>query len=367
MTVPAPTAVPEGTTIEFEAARRIAVDAVHSGQLPCAVFGVVGLDGMRGIHAVSGRRSTVRPDSIFFIASVTKAIVATAVMQYVDEGRLDLHAPLARYVPEFSDEGREAVTAWHVLTHTSGLPDMRIETLRRERPNYQRSLEHALARTPAWPPGSRYEYNSAAWMLLAETMSRLSAMPFPETVRVRLTQPLGMVDTTFDPRHARARIRPMNGFAIRNRLMEEVLLRFLIRATLPGGGMFGTVADLLRLGRALLPAAPTTTAAADGSTVAGPRILSQAAIDEMARLQTAGIPQLLEDGSRREIHQAIGWRKPTQGWPDEPRAFTHGGISGSRLWVDPARGLAFAFLTNLWEAPDEPAQAILEAVYRAWP
>ena len=364
MSLAVTTAGPEGATIDLEPARRIALDTVHSGQLPCAVFGVAGADGIRAIHAVSGRRSTVRPDSIFFIASVTKAIVATAVMQYVDEGRLDLRAPLARYLPEFSGEGREAVTTWHVLTHTSGLPDMRIETLRRERPSYRRSLERALARTPAWPPGSRYEYNSAAWMLLAETMARLSAMPFPEAVRVRLTQPLAMVDTTFDPRHARSRIRPMNGFAIRNRLMEEVLLRFLVRATLPGGGMFGTVADLLRLGRALLPT-PLAGSSAVGAE-RGPRILSRAAIEEMVRDHTAGIPELLEDGSRREVRQALGWRKPTQGWPDEPSAFTHGGISGSRLWVDPARGLAFAFLTNLWEAPDEPAQAILGAVYRAW-
>ena len=239
--------------LDLEAAREVAARAVHDGSLPGLVFGVIDAAGRREIAAVPGPGTEVRPDSIFFVASVTKAIVATALMRYVDEGRLDLHAPLATYLPGFRGAGREALSAWHVLTHTSGLPDTDIEAMRRERPSYARFVARVRAATPAWPPGSRYEYNSSAWLLLSETMARLSTMPFPRALERRLTGPLGMTDTTFDPRYARQRLVAMSGFGIRTRITGEVLLRFLARATLPGGGMFSTVGDLLRLGSALLP------------------------------------------------------------------------------------------------------------------
>lgn len=333
---------------------------MREGLLPSLAFGVADRVGVRGLFAMGSRRSPIHEDSIFFIASVTKAIVATAVMQYVDEGRWDLHAPLARYLPGFEGSGREAVTAWHILTHTSGLPDMHVETLRRERPSYARCLAFAHSQVPGWEPGSRYEYNSSAWVLLSETMATLSGVPFPRALMSRLTTPLGMADTTFDPRYARRRIVAMNGFDIRNRVVEEVLLRFLVRATLPGGGMFGTVGDLLRLGRALLRPSPAADAGASPL-----RVLSQAAIESMAAAQTAGVPHIAADGSRTFVAQAVGWRKPEPGWPQGAGVITHGGISGSRLWVDRDAGLVFAMLTNLWHAPEEAAMAILEEVYRA--
>jgi CubicO group peptidase (beta-lactamase class C family) len=281
-------------------------------------------------------------------------------MQYVDEGRLDLDAPLARYLPAFSGRGRDEVSAWHVLTHTSGLPDLPMATLRARRPSYQQLLSEALGGVPAWEPGSRYEYNSAAWVLLSESMARLSGMAFATALRTRLTQPLGMVDTTFDARYARARIRPMDGFGIGNRIVGELLLRFLARAQLPGGGLFGTVPDLLRLGQALLPPPPE---ARNGE--ANVRVLSRSAIARMSERQTDGIPHVAEDGSSSYVAQALGWRKPGPGWPASEAAITHGGISGSRIWVDPEHGFAYAFLTNLWAAPDDPAIEILDEVYRA--
>ena len=76
---------------------------------------------------------------------------------------------------------------------------------------------------------------------------------------------------------------------------------------------------------------------------------------------------MLDDGSTRPVRQALGWRKPRAEWPGTPSVFTHAGISGGRLWVDPDAGFAYAFLTNLWQAPEEPALAVLEEIYRANP
>jgi serine-type D-Ala-D-Ala carboxypeptidase len=346
----------DASSVDLGPARAVAARHVDSGLIPCASFGIVDAAGRMSQGTVSGPRLAIAEDSVFFLASVSKAIVATTVMRYVDEGRLEVHAPVARYLPELDGLASGGVTGWHVLTHTSGLPDIPLERLRTERPSYQRALELVAGSQPAWPPGSRYEYNSAAWLLLSEVLARLSGMPFDEVLARRLTGPLGMDTTGFDPRAWRARLVPVRGSRMDNRLVQEMLLRFLARARMPGGGLFGSLPDLLRLGRALLPA---------DERVPGPRILRQAAIDEMARQQAEGLSHTAQDGQVHEIRQALGWRKPQAEWPGSARAFTHGGIAGGRIWVDPEAGFAFAFLTSVWQAPLAPALEVLEAIYAA--
>jgi CubicO group peptidase (beta-lactamase class C family) len=344
------------STLDLGRARAVAARQVADGTIPCASFGIVDAAGRTSIHVIAGPGLALDEESIFFLASVSKAIVATLVMRYVDEGRLDVHAPITRYLPELDGDGSGQISAWHVLTHTSGLPDIPVERLRRERPSYGHTVELVASSRPAWPPGSRYEYNSAAWVLLSEVVGRLSGMPFEVALARRLTEPLGMRDTGFDPRSTRSRLVPVRGSRMDNRLVQEMLLRFLANARMPGGGLFGSLPDLLRLGRALLPV---------DEGMPGPRVLRQAAIDEMGRQQADGLSHTAEDGHVHEIRQALGWRKPQPDWPGSAHAFTHGGISGGRIWIDGEAGFAFAFLTNVWQAPLSPAIEILEAVYAA--
>lgn len=347
--------------LDLDAARAVAQIAVDGSVVPCAVFGVADVNGVVATVVADGPDTAVDDESIFFLASVTKPIVATAVMRYVDEGRLDLSAPLVRYLPEFDGPQRERITAQHVLTHSSGLPDMPIEELFSRRPGYDEALRLALAGTPEFEPGSRFSYASSPFLLLAEVMSRASGVPFARAIEMRVTGPLGMHDTTFDPRHDRGRTVSLKGLGITNRFVEEVMLRFLARATLPGGGMFGTVRDLLRLGRALLPRAT-------GQTDVGgsPRILSAETIAEMSRLHTEGLEETLEDGTVQPVRFGLGWAKPSEQMPGTASAFTHGGAAGGRLWVDPDAGLTYAFLTNQWGAPSETAYTVLEEIYRVW-
>lgn len=351
-----PVVAPEPATYDFEAARAVAKRVVARGELPCLVFGVSDAAGRGAVVAISGQQTSVAEDSVFFIASVTKAIMATALMQYVDEGRLDLHTPLVDYLPEAAGGPGSRVSAWHLLTHTSGLPDMPADRIRAERPDYAAMLAKTLGGAPQWEPGTRYEYNSSAWVLLSELMARLSMGTFPEVLRQRLTGPLGMVDTVFDARPLRSRIVPVQGVNAGNRVAAEVLLWFLARATFPGGGMFGTVGDLLRLGRSLLPSN-------DGSEVL--RLLSRSSVEEMARQQIDGIPLIEPDGMRTFMQQGLGWRKSGGAWPAGDSVLTHGGKSGARLWVDPKRDLAYVFLTNVWDAPSDAAIAVLAEVNRA--
>ena len=373
----APTpALPESTRADLREAMRLAGSIVSSGTLPCAVLGVSDAIGTIAIHAVPGPADRkVASDSVFFLASVTKPITATAVMQLVDEGRLDLHAPISRYVPGYGGGARDRVTPWHVLTHTSGIPDVGLEHIARGRPSFQTLLTRVRGEMPTFEPGSRYSYASNPWYLLAATISNLTGMPFPVALQQRVMAPLGMVDTSFDPRPRRSRTQQVHGVRVDNFVAREFMVRFLASATLPGGGLFGPAEDLLRFGRAMLPR--------DSGPADGIRILSQTAIDEMTREQTQGIPELLGDGTVRTADYALGWHTPGanlagSGDPHEfevhgvrlsasPRSFTHAGASGTRLWVDPDRRLVFVLLSNQWTGNSAAAMEILSAVYRGWP
>ena len=181
-------------------------------------------------------------------------------------------------------------------------------------------------------------------------MSRLSSMPFPDALQTRLLGPLGMTETVFDGRPFRDRMVPVEGTGAENRLVAEALLWLLARARFAGGGMFGTVSDLLDLGGALL----------DGAVN---RVLSRDAVARMAAQQIDGVPHIAEDGTVTYVQQGLGWRRSGGGWPAGERVLTHGGRSGSRLWVDPERGFAFAYLTTLWGVPPEVPMAMLHEVY----
>ena len=342
---------------------------VREGTMPSIVFGAADARGVLGIHAFGGSRPAQGLTSIYFLASLTKAIVATAVMQYVDEGRWDLHAPLGRYLPGFDGSGREAVTAWHILTHTSGLADMSLEELRRKRPDYACLLADCRARVPRWPPGSRYEYNSAVWVLLAETMATLSGMPFDRALRLRLTGRLGMLDTTFDPRYARRRVQPVCGVTMRNRLVARGA------AALPRPRPAGRRRPLRHAARsvALRQCPPATATSPGGPSADGPRsgttrpagTLSEAAFTAMAAPQTTASPTSPRTAaSATSARPSGGARRGRVGRSGTASSRTVASRARGSGWTAPAASSSRS-LANRWEAPDEPTMAILEAVYEA--
>lgn len=381
-----------------------AADAVRAGVIPSAVVAVADSTGTITIDLFPGPSTPrLRADSLYFLASLTKPVVATGVMRLVDRGLVDLHAPIERYVPAFQGPGKERVTAWHVLTHTAGVQDVHPDLLRQQRPSGARLLEMICQAPLRFEPGSRYEYCSTSFYLLAELLVRFTGRPFPEALHQEVMEPAGMVDTSFDPRHDRARILPVEGVAMRNRLVRELVLRYLAKTALPGGGLWGTAEDLARFGRGLLP----------GAIASRRGLLSAASVREMTREQTAGIEEIAADGTRRDPRYALGWGKPRldgaapsvvgglapalggsatdlMGLPGEsaeatssgeaggsglatgafptvpasPGTFTHGGATGTRLWIDPDRDLVFVFLTNLWGASDTAMFETLAGVYR---
>lgn len=308
-----------------------------------------------------GREEGVGVDGVFLLASITKSIVATGVMQLVEAGRLVLGAPVARYLPEFAPPpavpgtpGGEAVTTWHLLTHTSGMIDADWDDPGWERITPGGLYAEACRRPLEFAPGLRYRYCSDSFSILGELIRRLSGLPYPDYLRERLFEPLGMVDTAFDSTRFGTRRAPILGLDRPGVPYDEAVRRFDALA-LPGVGLWSTAGDIVAFGQAML----------NGGERGGVRVLTRPFVELMTREQTAGV---FEPGvPPRAPHYALGWDKPTLdgSMPGSPAAFGHAGATGTRLWVDPVAGLVIVYLANRWGASDRHWRAAVAAVYAA--
>jgi CubicO group peptidase (beta-lactamase class C family) len=344
----------------------IATRRARAGELPFEIIGVANRAGTIRLEAVTapGARRRIGTDAICLLASITKPIVASAAVRLVQDGVLGLRAPLADWLPELRGDTRSAITPWHVLSHTTGINEPGIEDLIRGGVDRAALMDRVLAMQPSAPVGSRYAYMTLPFELLAVAMERATGEDLPAILRRLVLEPLGMGSTSFDPLGAGlgARKSPVTVGAWQGtRLLgsedpavAEALVDRYSALRLAGGGLWSTADDLLRFGRAML----------GGGELDGARVLSSAFVDLMTRETTV-------DGIGREANPvqngayALGWGKPGVASPASPSAFGHGGMSGTKLWIDPEHDLVFVYLSASWGMPSEVVDPPLFAVYGA--
>jgi CubicO group peptidase (beta-lactamase class C family) len=143
----------------------------------------------------------VTKETLFHMASVTKPFVATAVMQLVEQGKVDLDSPVTKYLPYFhlKDERYRSITVRQMLTHTSGMPD--VDNYHWDQPEYDdgaleryvRSLQDKQLR---WEPGSKYAYSNMAYEVLGDLVAKVSGEAFEDYVEANILKPLGMTSST---------------------------------------------------------------------------------------------------------------------------------------------------------------------------
>ena len=330
---------------------------VSSGALPAAALAMGDAEGGIRSETFAADARSLSPDSLFFLASVTKPIFATAFMQLVDDGLLSLDDPLVRFIPEFANApGKADVTPWHLLTHTSGVPDITPDTIRRARPGAAAMTQMAIDAPLSFEPGSRYEYCTATFYLLARVIERLTKDRYTDFLQTRLLEPLGM-EATFDPRTSRRPVVAVQGVGVNNRLTRYLVVRYLAAAALPGGGLFGTLEDLLRFGAA------TLRPRREGDRYVP---LSPASIELMMKDHLRGLPGVF-DGEERAVHFGLGWGKPTlmRELAGSRSVVSHGGATGTRLWIDPEAGLVIVFFTNQWSPDRGPEADAIRGTYEA--
>ncbi|MFZ4688929.1 MAG: serine hydrolase domain-containing protein [Polymorphobacter sp.] len=373
---------------------RVLADAIVAAGIPGAVAMLGDRDGVRAA-AVAGHRGdggTMSLDTLFQLASMTKAVVSVAAMQLVAAGKLSLDAPIGEILPDlaalqviagFAEDGSvqlrppvRPITLRHLLTHTSGFGYDFVQA------------DMARARGPAGPPaagtmaslrqpllfdpGDDWAYGvSTDWVGLA--VEAASGQRLDAYVAAHITGPLGMIDTGFvAPEGSEAR-RAVN----MARVEDGTLVPFPINIgggisgefIAGGAGLWGTAADYMRFVRML----------ANGGSLDGVTILPPETVAEMARNQIGALRAGRMTTTMPALSLEVDWFPDmTPGWGlgflINPETGPAGRPAGSLAWagicntffvVDPASGRCGVLLMQLLPFADPGALAVLAAFEEA--
>lgn len=293
-------------------------------------------------HFGADDQRPVTIETVYDLASLTKVIgLTTAAMMLVDSGKLDLDAPVQRYVPAFQGTNKDRVLIRHLLTHSSGMPAWR--------PLYAeaKTREAALALVDTTPllkqPGDTFVYSDLGAITLAQAVEGITGRRLNDFLEARLFGPLGMTSTRFlPPPDWHDRIAPTeNDTVFRHRLLRgEVHDENAGRLGGVSGhaGLFSTAPDLARFATWLLRTRQGVTPGGQPG-VSAPKLSS-------ALVRAFTTRQNLPPGSSR----ALGWDTPSElssaGTKMGPNAFGHTGFTGTSIWFDPDRNVFIILLTN---------------------
>lgn len=339
----APETAPERDEV-FAAIVAEARDAAGSPGLSAAVAvdGALVWSGASGLADIENGVPAIA-DSVYRIASISKPIAATAVMQLVEQGKIDLDAPIQTYFPAFPEK-EFSVTVRHLLTHTSGIRHYNPGEF--DLKDHFDTVEAGIGIFKDDPllfePGTEYSYSTYAYNMLAGAVESVAGQTFDDYLQQSVWEPAGMSATYLEhqgdivPNRVRQYVKSEDSPMVRNAPFADLSIKWA------GGGMIATAPDLVRFALAL-----------DAGT-----ILPASANEQMTT------PHELADGTTSAY--ALGWRISE----DEMGVWVahSGGATGgtTHLLRLPERGLAVALTANvqsgsgLPEAARRLAEAALE-------
>jgi len=227
-----------------------------------------------GTELPADQRVPMREDTIFDMASVSKLFTSILVMQQIERGAIQLEEPVATYLPEFAAQGKGAITVRQLLTHTSGLkPWMPLWS---SWPDRASRIAAVLDVAPTSPPGTTYVYSDLNLITLGVLLERQTGKGLDQLVRERITKPLGMKDTGYNPDPSlRSRIAATEYEASPPRGMVWGEVHDENAWSLGGvaghAGVFSTATDMAVLAQGMI----------NGGTYGGHRILSSESVRKM--------------------------------------------------------------------------------------
>lgn len=243
-TAKSPPCAPDSARLE-----RVVTELMRKERIPGLVLGVARNDCMwvRAFGVSDVENSTpMTPESSFRLASVQKSMTAAAVLQLAGQGKLDLDAPIQRYVPDYPRK-RWPITARELLSHLGGVPhyvNRDVEQHIREHRTTRESIAIFAGYDLVAEPGTRYSYSSYGYNLLGAAIESASGMAYADYMRTHVWEPAGMRDTRMDDPLAlvphRVRGYQLVDSVLQNSEFVDVSSRFA------AGGTRGTVPDLLR-------------------------------------------------------------------------------------------------------------------------
>lgn len=288
-----------------------------------------------GRHNYSMESDLILGDELYDLASLTKVVVtSTLCMVLEQEGRLDLERPISDSIPEFVGNGRELVTARHLLAHCSGLPAYKC--LYRWCKSKKEVLE-AIYRMPlVSKPGEKTSYSDIGFLLLGELVERLGGDRLDRLAQRFVFEPIGMGETTFRPSpELRARIPPTElDVTWRRRLVHGEVHdenAMVFGGVASHAGLFSTADDLGRFLRVWL---------CDGK-------FGKCQIYPSEGIRRFIVRTEIVPGST----QALGWDtvsgdRSSSGRFFSSRSYGHLGFTGTSIWIDPDQHLGVVLLTN---------------------
>ncbi|HEV7732373.1 MAG TPA: serine hydrolase domain-containing protein [Candidatus Binatia bacterium] len=332
-----------------------------------------------GGHADVARRQPWRSDTLVNVFSLGKALTTLAALTLVDQGRLDLDAPVARYWPVFAAGGKEAVTTRQLLCHRAGLPAIRAPLPAGAMLQWP-TMTDALAReTPWWTPGTRHGYHVNTFgFLVGEVVRRIAGRSLGTVLRDDIARPLdadvhiGLAATDL------ARVAEWKWLEEVSNVPDSPALtdehRMLRNTYFNPPGLSGHgVINTAPWRRAEIPStnghgnargvARVFAALAAGGAIDGIRIVSSSALAEACTEHSSGPDAILGRATRF----GLGFQLPEVERPIGPNAgaFGHFGAGGSLGFADPAAGVAFGYVMNRmgprWQSPT--TRRLMDAVY----
>lgn len=308
--------------------------AIDGGQIPGAVV-LVGHNGQVvyrkafGYRALEPRQERMTLDTIFDLASLTKVVATTtAVMQLIEQGEVRPNDPVAKYLPEFAQNGKEDVTVRELLTHFSGLePDLDLKTSWQGKAT---AYDMAFAEKPENPPGSQFVYSDINFITLGALVEQVSKMTLDNYAQGKIFIPLKMTHTRYLPPVSwRSKIAPTqyddDGVMLRGVVHDPSARR--MGGVAGHAGVFSTADDLAKFAEALLN---------------GSKVLSPLAVEKMSTPQQPPNATCL---------RGFGWDidspfSTNRGDLLPVGSFGHSGFTGTSLWIDPVTKTYIILLTN---------------------
>ncbi|MFZ1134777.1 MAG: exo-beta-N-acetylmuramidase NamZ domain-containing protein [Candidatus Korobacteraceae bacterium] len=311
-------------------------NAISKGHVPGAVV-IVGHSGKVIYRKAFGNRSlepTLEPmtlDTVFDMASLTKVIATTgSIMRMVQIGEIKLNDPVARYIPEFGQNGKQDITIRELLTHYSGLrPDL---DLKPEWMGQAEAFRLANAEKPIYPPGSTFVYSDINFVVLGELVQRVSGLTLNRYAETFIFAPLGMTNTRFlPPQSWFLRIAPTEKDE-RSGLMLRGIVHDPTARQMGGvaghAGVFSTADDTAKFAQALLNG--------------GAPVWSRLTVEKMTTPQQP--PNLT-------VVRGFGWDidspfSSNRGELLPVGSFGHTGFTGTSIWIDRVTDTYIILLTN---------------------
>ncbi|MEV0995125.1 serine hydrolase domain-containing protein [Nonomuraea sp. NPDC050202] len=333
------------------------------------------------------RRDTIAP-----LASTCKAFASGALLLLAERAEIDLEAPVARYWPEFAQQGKGRITVRTLLSHRAGLPSLHMRPITWEDLRDWTPITEALAAAASeWPPGTAHGYHGVSIGHLAgELVRRVSGVKLSEFLAREITGPLGLDCYVRVPDAAMSRLATVvvpDAESVRLGMEVPELAGFVEALHDPGSlsyrALYGSVAlgwDAANERRTYEVESPSMDGVASAHSLAryfaaltgpvdGVRLLGPDLLDRVRTPQADGIDQVL----RVRTAWGIGFAVPGGPfWPAPERLtglFGQSGATGSFAFADPARGLAFGYVPNrgseLLEGGDFRVRSLVEALYRS--